>query len=180
MPGRMGTRLVASVREAWPEFRSAGGPILDVGCGDGLGMETFLSCAAGCGGKALKAKGIEVSGARVEVARSLGLNVEKGTAEAVLPGLPAESYEIFCSHTLEHTMDRAAVLRELWRVGRRLVWIAVPLERGGRSGNKAHFSPVGSLQEMASWVPPEWGLVRLEQRFNLEQEGVLVCKRLKV
>jgi SAM-dependent methyltransferase len=172
----MGARLVATVKEAWPEFKKAGGPVLDVGCGDGLGMETFLGCAKADWAN-VDVVGVEVVKSRVDVAKSFGLDVVLGKAESLLSGFPNGSHEVFCSHTLEHSLDRACLLREIWRVGRRLVWIAVPIEKNG-TGNKAHLSPVRSLMEMLGWVPSEWELFRLEHRFNLEPEGVMVCRRL--
>lgn len=171
-PGRMGQRLLENVDEAWVTvLRDAGGPILDVGCGDGLGMARFLSLGAP------GVIGIEVVKDRVAVAVEHGLNVVQGMAED-LSGWPDRSVEVFCSHCLEHTRDQSRAMGEIFRVARCGVWLAVPVEPKG-SGNPAHFSPVRAVENLLSLVPrlSDWVVVRCLCRFHLEREGVLAFKR---
>lgn len=171
-PGRMGKRLLRHVLEAAQLFNRHGmNPVLDVGCGDGLGVAKFMELLFS------DVEGVEVVQERVDVARSYGLKVNAGNAED-LSGYLDRSRDIFCSHTLEHVQDQKKAVEEIKRVAKKVVWIAVPIEFGGKSRNGAHFSPVGDLDMIRKYFPTEeWHILTYEYRWDLETEGVLAFVR---
>lgn len=171
IPDRMGRRLIKNIDESIKYFKEYGDSVLDIGCGDGLGLEHFIDLGIN------HAAGIELVQERVDVARSFGLFVRKGIAED-LSEFGEKSYNIFCSHTLEHAMDQLKAINEIKRVADRLVWILVPIEFSGRSGNAAHFSPVKSLSQIGVHFPAEeWTKIIECYRTNLEPEGLIAFVR---
>ena len=176
-PSRMGNRLVRNVSEALPYFLENGGkdaPILDIGCGDGLGLEVFKENGF------TDVTGVEVVQERVETAQSYDLKVLQGTAETVKDVLKdtGKKYNIFCSHTLEHCQDQPLALSQIKDLALSLVWILVPVEFKKKSGNVAHFTPIDSLEQLRAFFDPmEWKNVRYMYRNNLEAEGLLAFVR---
>ena len=93
---------------------TAGGRLLDVGCGDGRLLRAL-------GGSGWQAEGIDFDPVAVERARSEGIAIGLGR----LPHLdyPNDSFEaVVMDHVIEHVHDPIEVLCEIWRV----------LKRGGR------------------------------------------------
>lgn len=83
-----------------------GGPILDVGCGDG----TYLSQLA-------KASvGIDVSAPNLENCSRRSLKVARTNINAVFPFAAGTFSAVFCSHVLEHVHAPFLFLRECHRV----------------------------------------------------------------
>jgi hypothetical protein len=169
---RMGQRLTKNVLEAVPFFQTRGNnlPILDIGCGDAWGLECFKNN----GFKDLY--GIEVVQSRIDVASKHGFTVYKGMAEDTLTvllkaGLNSKKFNVFCSHVLEHCVDQGKVIEDLKSISN-IIWIVVPIEPKG-SGNKAHFSPVKNLDQIAKYFDTTWTCLKKEERFNLEPEGLL-------
>ena len=171
-PSRMGTRLVQNVHEALPYFKEyINVPVLDVGCGDGLGLEIFKQ-------EGFPVWGVEVVEDRVTTAHSYDLTtVKKGTAED-LSEFEEKSVNVFCSHTLEHCKDQAKAVKEIQRVAKNLIWILVPIEFKLKSANIAHFSPIASLEQIRNYFGVDvWHVVRYMYRSNLEAEGLIVFER---
>ncbi|MBE3138200.1 MAG: methyltransferase domain-containing protein, partial [Actinobacteria bacterium] len=174
----MGGRLTKNILEAVPFFQMYGDnlPILDIGCGDAWGLECFKNN----GFKDLY--GIELVQPRIDVALKQGFTVYKGMAEDTLTvlskyGLNSKKFNVFCSHVLEHCIDQNKVIEDLKSISN-IIWIVVPIEPNG-SGNKAHYSPVKNLGQIANHFDSTWTCLKKEERFNLESEGLVSFIREK-
>jgi SAM-dependent methyltransferase len=84
--------------------------ILDAACGDGVGMQTLSSLGFG------QVVGVDFSPSKAERAAATGLPVHQADIHD-LRILPDASFDVvYSSHTLEHALDPARVLREFRRV----------------------------------------------------------------
>jgi SAM-dependent methyltransferase len=171
-PARMGKRLMRNIAEAAPFFLAYGNklPILDVGCGDGWGMECFKSHGF------VDMIGIELVQERVDIAKKYGFSVFKGVAEDTLKVLQEHAlmnvkYNVFISHTLEHCFDQKKVIEDLKTIAN-IFWIIVPIEVTG-SRNYAHKSAIRSLDQLALYFDSTWELLKRDERSNCEPEGLL-------
>jgi len=175
-PSRMGKRVLRNVEEAYEtHFSKYDRSILDVGCGDALSVARFNQLGA-------HAAGIEYVPERVTTAQSHGLEVIQGSVEDLNCVQPY--FNIFCSHVLEHVRNQEKAVKEIQRVAGEIIYILVPIEAGKdahgnpRSGNAAHFSPVGSLKQLRNMFDDSiWECVQEEYRFDLEPVGILVMQR---
>lgn len=93
---------------AWlAELQPTATRILDIGCGGG----DFISTLA-APGRALF--GVEPDPRARAVASARGVTVEAGTAEAIPPGIAAQTYDvILMTHVLEHCADPGRALRNV-------------------------------------------------------------------
>ncbi len=179
-PARMGQRLIRNTLESFPYFVEHGVnyPILDIGCGDGWGLECFKNL----GVSESSLFGIEYVQDRVDTARQYGFKVAKAAAEecndeVLLTGFSNKVFNVFCSHTLEHTMDQKLAIESIQEIAH-FVYLIVPVEFTSRSGNGAHFSPVRNLDQIGQYFDKNvWSKVIEEYRFNLEYEGVIAFVR---
>lgn len=143
---------------------SAGGRVLEIGCGQGILLEQLVK-------RGLDAVGLEVSAAAGEAARRAGLKVVTGT-------LPQEEIDgpfevVVMSQVLEHLADPAAMLGEIGEVaatGGRLLLVQT---------NYRGWMPRWYRERWYAWVPEQhfWhftpqGLERLLRRFGWEVERV--------
>ena len=119
---------------------------LDVGCGDGALMEELH--ARGFGGRLV---GMEISGAAARIAAARPAVDDVGTFDGVTLGLPDGSFDLgVLSHVLEHTTDPPALLAEVARVCRAVVF-EVPLEANRsarRPAKRAHAQEIGHLHRL--------------------------------
>jgi 2-polyprenyl-3-methyl-5-hydroxy-6-metoxy-1,4-benzoquinol methylase len=84
------------------------GRLLDVGCGDGLGLSLL-------GALGWKVSGVEVDARAAHVARGRGLDVRDGTLSEA--GFAEETFDaVTSSHVIEHVHDCRAFLEESRRV----------------------------------------------------------------
>ncbi|MBI3472904.1 MAG: methionine biosynthesis protein MetW [Candidatus Solibacter usitatus] len=94
--------------------------VLDLGCGDG----DLLAWLAG--NKGVDARGVEISGARVQRAIARGVSVYQGDIDEGLADYPDQVFDyVILSQTLQETRSPQRVLREMLRVGRRAI-VAFP------------------------------------------------------
>lgn len=110
-----------------PEFRHRAaleliqkGPVLDVGCGDGL----FLSL---CRGKGIDARGVDFSNVAVSHCREQGLKAEQ--VDVTLGSLPFSDREfptVVALDVLEHVYDPSPLIAEMKRISSGSVIIGVP------------------------------------------------------
>lgn len=124
-----------------------GSRVLDLGCGEGELLEWLAL------NKGVEARGVEISGARVQRAISRGVSVYQGDIDEGLADYPDRAFDyVILSQTLQETHRPQRVIREMLRVGRRAI-VAFP--------NFAHWSVRLSMLRTGqapktSLFPYEW------------------------
>ncbi|MBK7929495.1 MAG: methionine biosynthesis protein MetW [Bryobacterales bacterium] len=96
------------------EIVEPGSKVLDLGCGEGELLAWLAE------NKQVQARGVEISGPRVQRAIAKGVSVYQGDIEQGLTDYPDAAFDyVILSQTLQETMRPLQVLREMLRVGRR-------------------------------------------------------------
>lgn len=94
--------------------------VLDLGCGEGELLEWLAE------NKGVDARGVEMSGAKVQRAIARGVSVYQGDIDDGLADYPDHAFDyVILSQTLQETRAPVKVLREMLRVGRRAI-VAFP------------------------------------------------------
>lgn len=96
------------------EIVEPGTRVLDLGCGDGELLEWLAA------NKGVDARGVEISGAKVQRAIARGVSVFQSDIDEGLADYPGHAFDyVILSQTLQETRNPRKVLREMLRVGRR-------------------------------------------------------------
>lgn len=91
-----------------------GTKVLDLGCGEGELLAWLAE------NKNVQARGVEISGAKVQRAIARGVPVYQGDIDQALADYPDSTFDyVILSQTLQETKSPLRVLREMLRVGRR-------------------------------------------------------------
>ena len=102
------------------EIVDPGAKVLDLGCGEGELLEWLA------GRKGVDARGVEISGAKVQRAIARGVSVFQCDIDEALADYPDGTFDyVILSQTLQETRNPRQVLREMLRVGRRAI-VAFP------------------------------------------------------
>lgn len=97
-----------------------GSKVLDLGCGDGELLEWLVRH------KNVEARGVEISGAKVQRAIARGVSVYQGDIDQGLIDYPGQTFDyVILSQTLQETRHPLHVLQEMLRVGHRII-VAFP------------------------------------------------------
>jgi methionine biosynthesis protein MetW len=97
-----------------------GTKVLDLGCGEGELLEWLAQ------NKGVEARGVEISGAKVQRAIARGVSVYQGDIDQGLADYPDQAFDyVILSQTLQETHRPRKVLHEMLRVGRRAI-VAFP------------------------------------------------------
>ena len=98
------------------EIVEPGSKVLDLGCGEGELLQWLAE------NKGVDARGVELSGAKVQRAIGRGVSVYQGDIDQGLADYPDQAFDyIILSQTLQETRRPLQVLREMLRVGRRAI-----------------------------------------------------------
>ncbi|HXB71346.1 MAG TPA: methionine biosynthesis protein MetW [Candidatus Acidoferrales bacterium] len=88
--------------------------VLDLGCGEGELLQWLAE------NKGVDARGVEISGAKVQRAIARGVSVFQSDIDEGLADYPDQAFDyVILSQTLQETRHPRQVLREMLRVGRR-------------------------------------------------------------
>jgi methionine biosynthesis protein MetW len=102
------------------EIVEPGARVLDLGCGEGELLQWLAE------NKGVDARGVEISGAKVQRAIARGVSVYQGDIDHGLVDYPDQAFDyVILSQTLQETRQPLQVLREMLRVGRRAI-VAFP------------------------------------------------------
>ena len=94
--------------------------VLDLGCGEAELLAWLVEH------KQVEARGVEISGAKVQRAIARGVSVYQGDIDQGLKDYPDQAFDyVILSQTLQETRHPLHVLRELLRVGRKAI-VAFP------------------------------------------------------
>ena len=96
------------------EIVEPGTRVLDLGCGEGELLEWLAA------NKGVDARGVEISGAKVQRAIARGVSVFQSDIDEGLADYPDQAFDyVVLSLTLQETRHPRLVVREMLRVGRR-------------------------------------------------------------
>lgn len=96
------------------ELVEPGTRVLDLGCGEGELLSWLKEH------KDVDARGVEMSGARVQKAISRGVSVYQGDLETALSDYPDGAFDyVILSRTLQETRNPLRVMQEMLRIGHR-------------------------------------------------------------
>ena len=99
---------------------AAGSKVLDIGCGDGALLELLVN------DRQVDGRGLELSQKGVNACVARGLSVVQGDADTDLSYYPDNGFDtVILSQTLQATQKPHDVLREMARIGERLI-VSIP------------------------------------------------------
>lgn len=139
------------------------GKILDVGCNDGLGIETLMN-------KGFETEGIDIANEKLKIAYQHNLKVHFAYQEK-MPFKDKSFDTIFASHVLEHSFDTKKAVKEYARVAKRAI-IIVPIEPNKMS--QGHTSRFKTSQELIDLFKGKGDIIFKEKLNRLQPEYTII------
>lgn len=159
-----GARILRNVGECAPFF-SREEKVLCVGCGDGLELQAWELLG-------YKVIGLDISKAKAVVAKAHGCTIWRSEAHNLIDiSMGVHDFaNIYCAHTLEHLRQPQRMVAAFARLAVRTIAIIVPLEPKGTKNPSHHMAVrrIGDIQILG------WRVVKAEERYNHEPEGVII------
>jgi ubiquinone/menaquinone biosynthesis C-methylase UbiE len=133
-----GDQMVSAIEDWFCSIAPQKSRVLDVGCGEGRGVEVLRAHGYG-------AIGVDISLEKLMRGRKRGLPLIRDDIHK-LSRLPTKSFDYsFASHCLEHTIDIKEALASVLRVTRKQVLYIIPIHESRQFAaavNPAHTHPI--------------------------------------
>lgn len=157
-----GDRVGWSIGEKFKKYFK--GKVLDIGCGDGRGLELLAK-------EGFEAEGIDINKEKIKTAQEHRLKAIYGIQEEM--PFPDKSFDtIFASHVLEHSYDREKAAKEYQRVGKRAI-VIIPLEPSPRK-SRSHTSRFREGKELIDLFADKGKIIHKEGMYRIEHEYAIV------
>lgn len=166
-----GARVVEFAKEFAPYLAgTASARICCAGCASGLEMELFRKLD-------FQVEGFDLDPERVRVAEYCGLKAKVGDIHD--PPYSDATYDaVFCSHTLEHSVDRDRACQKLGALlkPRGLLCLIVPLEPEFPRLNPSHTAWVREADDVLKNFMG-WELLKRREHVDTERQVILVLRK---
>lgn len=140
---KWGDQMQASVEEIFKDVNKSSN-ILDVGCGEGRGLQTLYNMEF----DRKRLIGVDLSPEKLRAARARGLLCLEEDFHT-LQSIPSKYFDfVYCSHTLEHAYDLTLAFSSLIRVCKYTVYFIVPIGETLEEVvkyNPSHTSPIQDI-----------------------------------
>ena len=140
-----GDQMVEAIKEFSGAISDKSESILDVGCGEGRGIEVLLSLGHS------DVTGLDLTSAKVKAGKAKGFNIVEGDFHEC-KALGRTFDHVFCSHTLEHAANLSEALASNLSVVKKTALIIVPIEETefALQMNPSHTSTVRDVAHITS------------------------------
>lgn len=168
-----GDRAVEYVRDCCRILRETGMPsgrVICCGCNDGLEVEEFQR-------NGYAAEGFDLDEEKVRVASYCGLRVKVGDMHN--PPASDGVYDVaFCSHVLEHCLDRDRAIKNLQALLRPggICYLVFPLEHAYPWHNPSHTAHIAHIDDIAVYFEG-WGVLPPRVIDHPERQCIFVARR---
>ena len=164
-----GDQMVEAIKEFSGAISDKSESILDVGCGEGRGIEVLLSLDHS------DVTGLDLTSAKVEAGKAKSFNIVEGDFHEC-KALGRTFDHVFCSHTLEHAADLSKALASILSVVNKTALIIVPIEETELAlrMNPSHTSTIRDVEHIraALWAAdPVIQVVNVERRVRMCPEA---------
>jgi hypothetical protein len=152
-------RVMRNVGEVAPYY-PINEPVLCFGSGDGFEVQAWDLLG-------FDAVGCEISERKRRISSGYRVYTYETLSQA------QGQYNIYCAHTLEHVVDKRALISQLWEKCCSVMCLIFPIEPNGTK-NPSHLSPIKNIDDVV--VPGS--IIKKTVRWNDELEGLILCRKM--
>jgi len=147
--------------------------ILDVGCGEGRGLEALKEMGF------QNTAGVDITMEKIQAGMKRGLEIIDDDFNEMAKFSDDSIDYIFCSHTLEHALDLKQALSSLLRVVKKKIYIIVPIDETEESvkANPAHTAPITESVEIADVLDTLQCEYVWEEKMRMNKEAWFVITK---